>query len=87
MAYKLRYSDYVTSSGPPNPAEWVGPPGPPGPAGPVGPAGPPGNDGTGAVHSVAGKAGDVVLVHTDITHRVHQRLARASRLLPERASP
>ena len=67
MAYHLKFSDYSTSSGPPNPAEWVGPPGPPGPAGPVGPAGPPGNDGTGAVHSVAGKAGDVVLVHTDIT--------------------
>ena len=36
MAYRLNYSDYVTASGPPNPAEWVGPPGPMGPPGPVG---------------------------------------------------
>lgn len=39
MAYKLRYSDYsTTTSGPPDPIEWVGPPGPPGPMGPPGPA-------------------------------------------------
>ena len=36
MAYKLAYSDYITSAGPPDPASWVGPPGPPGPAGPPG---------------------------------------------------
>ena len=34
MAYKLRYSDYITPSGPPDPAAWIGPPGPPGPTGP-----------------------------------------------------
>src|SRR6478609_8273632 len=67
MAYKLRYSDYSTSEGPPDPGEWVGPPGPPGPTGPAGPIGPPGADGTGAVQSVAGKTGDVILIHTDIT--------------------
>ena len=68
MAYKLRYSDYPgTDTGPPDPERWVGPPGPAGPTGPAGPIGPPGADGTGAVHSVAGKAGDVILIHTDIT--------------------
>jgi len=36
MAYRLQYSDYVTSEGPPDPAAWVGPPGPVGPAGPPG---------------------------------------------------
>lgn len=40
MAYRLRYSDYTTTSGPPDPAEWVGPPGPPGPPGPMPPGGP-----------------------------------------------
>lgn len=43
MAYNLHYSDYATqTSGPPDPARWVGPqgePGPPGPPGPVGPTG------------------------------------------------
>ena len=39
MAYRLNYSDYVTSEGPPDPSEWVGPPGP---VGPVGPQGAPG---------------------------------------------
>jgi hypothetical protein len=68
MAYKLRYSDYPgTDTGPPDPERWVGPPGPPGPSGPAGPPGPPGSDGTGAVHTVAGKTGDVILIHTDIT--------------------
>ena len=43
MAYRLQYSDYPGSEGPPDPAEWVGPPGPPGPPGPVGPAGPMGS--------------------------------------------
>jgi Pectate lyase superfamily protein len=43
MAYRLRYSDYSTGAeGPPDPAEWVGPPGPPGPVGPQGPQGIPG---------------------------------------------
>jgi hypothetical protein len=37
-AYRLSYSDYVTSEGPPDPFEWIGPPGPPGPVGPTGPA-------------------------------------------------
>ena len=46
---------------------WRGPPGPIGPPGPVGPQGVPGVPGSGAVNSVAGKVGDVVLVHTDIT--------------------
>jgi hypothetical protein len=36
MTYRLRYSDYVTDSGPPDPSRWVGPPGPPGPPGPAG---------------------------------------------------
>ena len=45
MAYKLKYSDYVTSEGPPDPAEWIGPPGPPGPPGAPGPAGPQGPQG------------------------------------------
>jgi hypothetical protein len=40
MAYHLRYSDYVTPTGPPNPASWVGPPGPPGPQGIQGEPGP-----------------------------------------------
>ena len=53
MSYKLRYSDYATPSGPPNPAEWIGPPGPMGPVGPQGPQGNPGQDGSGAVDSVA----------------------------------
>lgn len=39
MAYRIRYSDYSTSSGPPDPARWTGPPGPPGPVGPPGPLG------------------------------------------------
>ena len=39
MTYSLRYSDYSTASGPPDPAEWVGPPGPKGDTGPVGPKG------------------------------------------------
>jgi hypothetical protein len=40
MAYRLHYSDYsTTTSGPPDPAAWVGPPGPPGPPGPQGPPG------------------------------------------------
>jgi hypothetical protein len=42
MAYRLNYSDYSTSEGPPDPAEWVGPPGPAGPVGPTGPQGIPG---------------------------------------------
>ena len=46
MAYRLKYSDYSTGAeGPPDPAEWIGPPGPPGPVGPVGPVGPPGPGG------------------------------------------
>ena len=40
MAYRLKYSDYSTTEGPPDPAAWVGPPGPMGPPGPVGPPGP-----------------------------------------------
>ena len=40
MAYRLHYSDYSTTEGPPDPAEWVGPPGPMGPVGPMGPQGP-----------------------------------------------
>ena len=36
MAYSLKYSDYPTASGPPDPARWQGPPGPPGPTGPPG---------------------------------------------------
>jgi hypothetical protein len=40
-AYKLRYSDYQTNAGPPDPERWVGPPGPPGPPGPQGEPGPP----------------------------------------------
>jgi hypothetical protein len=36
MTYKLRYSDYPGSAGPPDPARWVGPPGPAGPPGPPG---------------------------------------------------
>ena len=46
---------------------WRGPPGPVGPPGPIGPQGVPGVPGSGAVNSVAGKVGDVTLVHTDIT--------------------
>jgi hypothetical protein len=45
MGYNLRYSDYVTPAGPPDPSEWVGPPGPPGPVGPIGPQGVPGDVG------------------------------------------
>lgn len=41
MAYRLSYSDYSTTTGPPDPAAWVGPPGPMGPPGPPGPVGPP----------------------------------------------
>src|SRR4249919_4343956 len=37
MAYRLRYSDYVTSEGPPDPLRWIGPPGPQGEPGPPGP--------------------------------------------------
>jgi len=40
MAYHLRYSDYITPAGPPDPASWVGPPGPMGPPGPQGIPGP-----------------------------------------------
>ena len=41
MAYRLKYSDYSTGAeGPPDPAEWVGPPGPMGPPGPQGIPGP-----------------------------------------------
>ena len=40
MAYRLNYSDYSTTTGPPDPAAWVGPPGPMGPPGPPGPPGP-----------------------------------------------
>ena len=40
MAYKLHYSDYPGSAGPPDPAAWVGPPGPMGPPGPQGIPGP-----------------------------------------------
>ena len=36
MAYRLHYSDYSPTEGPPDPAEWIGPPGPMGPAGPIG---------------------------------------------------
>ena len=37
MAYHIKFSDYSTGvSGPPDPAEWIGPPGPPGPTGPKG---------------------------------------------------
>jgi hypothetical protein len=43
MGYNLRYSDYVTAEGPPDPSEWVGPPGPPGPVGPKGDKGDPGS--------------------------------------------
>ena len=42
MAYRLNYSDYPGSAGPPDPAAWVGPPGPQGVPGPVGPQGIPG---------------------------------------------
>ena len=68
MSYRIRYAAYPSpGEGPPDPEEWIGPPGPAGPAGPPGIQGEPGADGTGAVHSVAGKAGDVILIHTDIT--------------------
>lgn len=40
MAYRLNYSDYSTTTGPPDPASWVGPPGPMGPPGPQGIPGP-----------------------------------------------
>lgn len=45
MTYKLKYSDYSTPSGPPDPASWIGPPGPMGPAGPTGPQGEQGDPG------------------------------------------
>ena len=59
MAYRLNYSDYPGSAGPPNPAEWVGPPGPPGPVSTVpGPPGPPGPQGpVGADSTVPGPPG------------------------------
>lgn len=49
MAYKLHYSDYPGSAGPPDPAAWVGPPGPVGPQGPPGPQGQPGSIGGGTL--------------------------------------
>ena len=42
MAYRLAYSDYSTTQGPPDPAAWIGPQGPQGVPGPPGPIGPPG---------------------------------------------
>ena len=43
MAYKISYSDYsTTTTGPPDPERWIGPPGPPGSTGPQGSTGPPG---------------------------------------------
>jgi hypothetical protein len=45
MTYKLRYSDYPGSAGPPDPERWVGPPGPPGRPGPEGDPGAPGAPG------------------------------------------
>ena len=68
MSYRLKYAAYPSpGEGPPDPEEWVGPPGPPGPPGIQGEQGEPGVPGTGAVHTVAGKTGDVILIHTDIT--------------------
>ena len=43
--YKLRYSDYPGTDGPPDPGRWVGPSGPPGSSGPPGPPGPEGDTG------------------------------------------
>lgn len=41
--YRLAYSDYsTTTTGPPDPERWIGPPGPPGAAGPPGADGAPG---------------------------------------------
>ena len=60
--YRMKYSDYSTCSGPPNPSAWIGPAGPkgdPGPIGPKGDPGTPGTDGTGAVDSVCGLTGVV----------------------------
>lgn len=53
MAYRLNYSDYPGSAGPPDPAAWVGPPGPPGPTGAGGPQGPQGVQGVPGAPSVA----------------------------------
>ncbi len=53
MAYRISYSDYsTTTTGPPDPARWQGPPGPPGPPGATGPQGP-----TGEGSAVPGPAG------------------------------
>ena len=52
MAYRLKYSDYITTaSGPPDPAAWIGPPGPTGPAGATGAQGGEGPPGMGGVVS------------------------------------
>ena len=46
MAYRISYSDYsTTTTGPPDPERWIGPPGPPGPKGDKGDQGIPGADG------------------------------------------
>jgi hypothetical protein len=62
MAYRLKYSDYITSEGPPDPAEWVGPPGPQGatgPEGPVGATGATGATGPQGEQGIKGDTGDV----------------------------
>lgn len=55
MAYKLHYSDYPgTDTGPPDPAQWIGPQGPPGATGPQGATGPTGATGPQGASGVVG---------------------------------
>ena len=53
MAYHLKFSDYSTASGPPDPAAWVGPAGPKGDTGPQGIKGETGPQGAPGIPSVA----------------------------------
>ena len=63
MTYKIKYSDYsTTTEGPPDPFRWIGPPGPQGPPGAPGAPGSPGG-----VSSFNTRTGAVSLTQADVT--------------------
>jgi hypothetical protein len=60
MSYRLHYAGYPsTGLGPPDPAEWIGPPGPTGPTGATGATGPAGADGAAGTATVTSVAATV----------------------------
>jgi len=57
MVYRLHYAGYITDMGPPEPAQWIGPPGPPGA---------PGTNGSDGAQGIPGNPMDISTLPTTL---------------------